>query len=174
MYEQNQLSWRTSFTKNKQNLISLMNEINEDEFDNIGTILLDAPIEELRGISHENYSMRNIILYFCAPNSWVGFHFTNFIGLFEVGNSQIGVFVSKDKSRYWISNISEIVYTLKKVMYYWNTAANYNKRELEIANEEWQRIQEEHAWADAQRQMEEDAKSFWADMRDWGYSDDDF
>ena len=119
MYDPKELSWRTTFTNYKRKLINLLNEINEDEFNNKGIIITDARIDILRGISQDCYSMRNIILYFIAQRVQVGFHSSNFIGLFEAVNSQIGVYVSKDKSRYWISSISTIIETLLIAMDFW-------------------------------------------------------
>ena len=133
MSDQSELSWRTTFTRNKDALATLLGEINEDEFDNQGTLLVNIPFLELRDLSEEFYSTRNITLCFSYPKN-LGFYFENFIGLYEAGQSQVGVFVIKDKTRHWTSDISNIVATLREAMDYWNTDGNFNEREREIAS----------------------------------------
>ena len=174
MSDQFELSWRTTFTRNKAVLAALLSEINEDEFDNQGTLLVNVPFLELRDLSEEFYSTRNIILKFSYPKSKDGFYFENFIGLYEAGQSHVGVFVIKDKTRHWISDIANIVATLREAMDFWNTDGNFDEREREIACEESRRAQEEAALEYMEEEAEEDAEIFWQDMHDAGYDDDDF
>lgn len=174
MSDQFELSWRTTFTRNKDALATLLSEINEDEFDNQGTLWVNVPFEDLRGLSEEFFSTRNTVLYFIYPKSSDGFYSSNFIGLYEAGQTQVGVFVIKDKTRHWISDISNIVSTLREAVDYWNTYANFDGEEREIAEEKRMREEEEEIWADSEAEAEEDAEIFWQDMHDWGYDEDDF
>jgi hypothetical protein len=168
----------SGISKSKQLLNNLMIEINEDVFDNSGSIELNVPVillggnklETLFALKESKPPPENIILFHSVVPEYVkkmyqngripsGYFKKNYIGVVENGSYEIRVIVKRDKFNYWDTTIDEIIETLRTAIEWWKTEAKYSQYEIDGM---------------AEAAAFDEAADFMSDMEDYGYTDEDY
>ena len=161
------LSVNSIFTKKKPFLHSLIDEINQDVFENNGIIKENVP---LMLIGYQNFfdldknttDPQNLIIYYPPKQSFYSGHGRSYIGVMEHGKYEIRVIAQGEKFNFWDIEIDWIIDGLRTAIKWWQNESKYSKEELEEMSRR----------SDYEEEYNQ-GKAYWDDMADYGISPDD-
>ena len=185
------LNPKSIFSRSETQLLSLMNEVNEQVFDSIGTIKINVPMktfqdqgETFEFLTHLNPPPKNIILYYSATPSIpvktseeasvsdflsglsnlvnYGRHENQYLGLIEHGKFEIRIVARKEKFSYWDTDLDGIEEGLRKAVVWLEKNGLYTYEE-----------RQNMAIAQDYQDAINEGKAFLEDLREYGISDDD-
>jgi len=166
------LAVKPGFAESKPYLRTLMAELNRDVFQNRGTIeenvrlknLVPSAVGPFSYLRIANPRPANIVLN-CesAPSARPIGRLgrlrpnTSFIALMEHGSSEILIIAQRDKFKYWVTEIEEIIEGLRDAIRWWQIDGKYTREDL-IAQEE----------AEDYEELKREAKEHIDELRSYG------
>jgi len=142
------LSRESIFIDSKPYLHSIMNEINQDVFNNIGSIYVNITQENgAEGIGNQynylkvynlineikehiqRFPANNIILLLSDSPSY------NYFGIIDNGKYELRIIAKRQKFKRWNIEIEQIVESLRTAILWWQNEGNYSEEEVEALNE---------------------------------------